>query len=97
LNEVRKNPDENEKEIRGNEFDMLFSTEMGYEELLLVLWFPEIPIHNNTAELTLRELVIKRKISNGTRSEDGKAAWENQMSILDTCRKLGVSFFAITI
>jgi hypothetical protein len=93
LNEVRKNPDENEKEIRGNEFDMLFSTEMGYEELLLVLWFPEIPIHNNPAELTLRELVIKRKISNGTRSEDGKAAWENQMSILDTCRKLGVSFF----
>jgi hypothetical protein len=63
------------------------------EELLLVLWFPEIHIHNNPAELALRELVIKRKIGNGTRSEDGKAAWENQMSILDTCRKLGVSFF----
>ena len=107
LNDFRKNPDENEKEILGNEFDMLFSTETGYEELdkrialtkekkeelLLVLWFPEIPIHNNPAELALRELVIKRKISNGTRSEDGKAAWENQMSILDTCRKLGVSFF----
>jgi hypothetical protein len=43
-------------EILGNEFDMLFSTETGYEErdkrialtkekkeeLLLVLWFPEI-------------------------------------------------------
>jgi len=74
---------------------MLFSTETGYdeldkrialtkekkEELLLVLWFPEIPIHNNPTELALRELVVKRKISNGTRSEDGKAAWENQMSI----------------
>jgi transposase len=107
LNDFRKNPDENEKEIQGNEFEMLFSTETGYEELdkrialtkekkeelLLVLWFPEISIHNNPAELALRELVIKRKISNGTRSEDGKAAWENQMSILDTCRKLGVSFF----
>jgi hypothetical protein len=107
LNDFRNNPDENEKEILGNEFDMLFSTETCYEELdkrialtkekkeelLLVLWFPEIPIHNNPAELALRELVIKRKISNGTRSEDGKAAWENQMSILDTCRKLGVSFF----
>ena len=106
MNDFRKNPDENEKEILGNEFDMLFSTETGYEELdkrialtkekkeelLLVLWFPEIPIHNNPAELALRELVIKRKISNGTRSEDGKAACENQMSILDTCRKLGVSF-----
>jgi hypothetical protein len=35
---------------------------------------------------------VKRKISNGTRSDDGKIAWENIMSILDTCRKLGVSF-----
>ncbi|MFZ2070191.1 MAG: transposase, partial [Halobacteriota archaeon] len=63
------------------------------EELLLVLRFPEIPLHNNPAELALREPVVKRKISNGTRSEDGKAAWENMMSILDTSRKQGVGFF----
>lgn len=63
------------------------------EELLLVLKFPEIPLHNNPAELALREFVVKRKISNDTRSEDGKTAWENMMSILDNCRKLGVSFF----
>jgi hypothetical protein len=35
----------------------------------------------------------KRKISYGTRSDLGKAAWENMLSILDTCRKLKVSFF----
>jgi transposase len=37
--------------------------------------------------------VVKRKISIGTRSEEGRVAWENMMSILDTCRKQGVSFF----
>jgi len=58
-----------------------------------VLRFPEIPPHNNPAELALREPVVKRKISNGTRNEDGKTAWENMWSILDTCKKQGVSFF----
>lgn len=107
LNDFRENPDEKGKEKLEDEFDELFSTETGYEkldkrialtrekkeELLLLLSFPEIPLHNNPAELALREPVVKRKISNGTRSEEGKSAWENMMSILDTCRKLGVSFF----
>ena len=107
LDRFRENPADGEKEKLENEFDELFSTKTGYEELdkrialtkekkeelLLVLRFPEVPLHNNPAELALRELVVKRKISNGTRSEDGKTAWENIMSLLDTCRKLGVSFF----
>lgn len=107
LDRFRENPDEEEKERLETEFDELFSTETGYEELdkrialtkekkeelLLVLRFPEIPLHNNPAELALREPVVKRKISNGTRSEDGKAAWENLMSVQDTCRKQGVGFF----
>lgn len=107
LDNYRENPDEKERKKLEEEFDVLFSTKTGYEELdkrialtrqkkeelLLLLRFPEIPLHNNTAELALRELVVKRKISNGTRSEDGKTAWETMMSILDTCRKLGVSFF----
>ena len=60
---------------------------------MIVLKFPEIPLHNNPAELALREGVVKRKISNVTRSEDGKAAWENMMSIMDTCRKHGISLY----
>ncbi|MDI6886362.1 MAG: transposase [archaeon] len=107
LDRFRENPGDEEKEKLENEFDELFSTETGYEELdkrialtkekkeelLLVLRFPEIPLHNNPAELALREPVVKRKISNGTRSEDGKTAWEKMMSILDTCKKQGVGFF----
>src|SRR5659263_772476 len=85
LNEYRDKPDETVKEELEKQFDELFSTITGYseldkrialskekkEELLLVLKFPEIPLHNNPAALALREGVVKRKISNGTRSEDG--------------------------
>jgi len=88
-------------------FDSIFSTVTGYktlddriamtqkkkEELLLVLDYPNVPLHNNLAEIAVREGVIKRKISYGTRSELGKLAWENMLSIIDTCRKLEVSFY----
>jgi len=107
LKRYKENPDKKRKEALERKFEELFSTETGYEELdkrieltrgkrdrlLLVLKYPQIPLHNNPAEIALRELVIKRKISIGTRSEDGRIAWENMMSILDTCRKQGISFF----
>jgi len=107
LNEYRDKPDEKVKEELEKEFDKLFSKKTGYDELdkrialtrekkdelLLVLKSPEIPLHNNPAELALREGVVKRKISNGTRSDYGKAAWENMMSIMDTCRKHGISLY----
>ena len=63
------------------------------DELLLVLDYPRVPLHNNLAEIAVREGVIKRKISYGTRSELGRLAWENMLSIMDTCRKLRVSFY----
>ncbi|CEG12409.1 hypothetical protein MSIBF_A2260005 [groundwater metagenome] len=53
---------------------------------------PKIPLHNNPAEIALRETIIKKKISYGTKSENGKTAWENMLSIMDTCRKHEVSF-----
>lgn len=88
-------------------FESLFTTTTGYfeldkrialtyddqDKLLLVLDFPEIPLHNNGSEIAVREGVLKRKISYGTRSELGKAAWENMLSILDTCRKQKVNFY----
>ena len=89
------------------DFDELFSRTTSYDELdrrialthqkkcalLLVLDFPEVPLDNNIAERALREYVIKRKISNGTRTEEGTMAWEVFLSILDTCRKNDVSFY----
>ncbi len=37
--------------------------------------------------------VVKRKISNGTRTEAGTQAWEIFLALVDTCRKLGVNFY----
>ena len=96
-----------QKEFLEQRFDELFSRKTGYEELdnkieltkakrerlLLVLTCPQIPLHNNQAEIALREFVLKRKISYGTRSEDGRIALENMMSISDTRKKLDISFF----
>ncbi|MDI6730294.1 MAG: IS66 family transposase, partial [Candidatus Altarchaeum sp.] len=59
-----------------------------------VLEHPEIPLHNNPAEIALNEMVIKKKVRYGTKSENGKIAWENMMSMLNTCRKHKVSFFS---
>ena len=58
-----------------------------------MLDFPEVPLDNNAAERALREYVIKRKISNGTRTAAGTKSWEIFLSLLDTCRKNGVSFY----
>ena len=40
----------------------------------MVLSFPAIPLHNNESENDIREVVKKRKISAGTRSDLGRGA-----------------------
>jgi hypothetical protein len=101
------NFDDNLKEEIKSEFEELIFKSYGYSELeqrLAVTWknrdrllqfldYPYIPLLNNESEIAAREPVIKRKISYGTRSKFGKCAWENALSIKDTCRKLGVNFF----
>jgi Transposase IS66 family len=62
-------------------------------ELLLVLDRPELPLHTNGSERDLRPQVIKRKISGGTRSEQGRACRDAFLGLLLTCAKLGVSFW----
>ncbi len=44
------------------------------------------------AELAIRMYVVKRKISFGTRSDDGTKSWETFFTIMDTCFKLGINF-----
>ena len=88
-------------------FDKLFSTCTDYAalnariaktqakkaSLLMVLKYPEIPLHNNPAELEARQRVRKRDISFGPRTQDGVRAWDTFMSLAATTRKLGVSFY----
>jgi hypothetical protein len=90
-----------------DQFDELFSTVTGYEALdqriaktkankvylLMVLDHPEIPLHNNAAELGARTRVRKRVVSYGPRSEQGAKAWDTMETLLGTAKKLGVNFF----
>lgn len=106
LTEYKKNPNEEDKIRLSTLFDEIFSTETGYDELderiqltkakkdnlLVVLEYPDTPLHNNPAELALRMYVIKRKISIGTRTDEGTKSWETFFTIMDTCRKLGINF-----
>jgi Transposase IS66 family len=89
-------------------FDALFGTTTGYAdldrrlaltrekkpELLLVLDHPELPLHNNPAELGARQRVRKRDVSFGPRSPAGSAAWDTFMTLAATTRKLGLDFAA---
>jgi hypothetical protein len=107
LKEYKRNPTEEKKSELWEKFDIIFGQETIYEELnarlsltlekkselLVVLEYPEIPLHNNLSENGVREIVIKRKISGGVKTNAGIRAWENNMSILATCKKLGVSFY----
>lgn len=62
-------------------------------QLLRVLDFPEIPLHNNNAESDIREFVIRQKISGGTRSDLGRNARDTMVGLKKTCRKLGLCFW----
>ncbi len=106
LTEYKKNPNEEEKIRLSALFDEIFSTKTGYDDLdnriqltnakkdnlLVVLDYPDTPLHNNPAELALRMYVIKRKISFGTRTCEGTQSWETFFTIMDTCFKLGINF-----
>jgi hypothetical protein len=108
LQRYRASPAPEQAAVLSQEFETLFSTVTGYEaldrriaktkakkdKLLMVLRHPEIPLHNNPAELGARRRVRKRDVSFGPRTTDGVAAWDTFMTLAATAKKLGISFFA---
>jgi hypothetical protein len=94
-------------ELLSVEFDQLFSTKTGYNDLddrilktknkkdnlLLVLKYPEIPLHNNASELAARVMARKRDVSLHTMTTEGTKANDNFLTIVETCKKLGINQF----
>ena len=107
LLKYRDNPTPEEHARLDNEFDNLFSTETGYyaldqriaktkakkKSMLIALDHPEIPLHNNPAELGARKRVRKRVVSFGTRTTDGTKAWDTFMTLSATAKKMGINFY----
>jgi transposase len=58
-----------------------------WEAVWIVLAHPHLPLTNNEAERALRHWVILRRISNGTRTEQGSRALALLASVIETCRK----------
>jgi hypothetical protein len=100
-------PSAGEQVRLATKFDTLFATVTGYRalderiaktalkkaSLLLVLEHPEIPLHNNPAELGARQRVRKRDVSFGPRTADGAKAWDTFMTLTATAKKLSVSIY----
>ena len=107
LCEFRIKPDVEVAEQLDAEFDQLFSTKTGYdqlderisktkekkESLLKVLTMPEIPLHNNAAELAARVKVRKRDVSLQTVTDKGTKANDTFMTIVQTAKKLDISAY----
>jgi transposase len=58
-----------------------------WEAIWIVLAHPCLPLTNNEAERALRHWVILRRISQGTRTEQGSRALALLASVIETCRK----------
>lgn len=100
-------PEQWDKQNLSQRFDQIFTQKTGFAtlnqllkrihknkaELLKVLERPEIPLHTNGSETDIRDYVKKRKVSGGTRSDEGQRCRDTFISLKKTCRKLSLSFW----
>ncbi|RLJ19028.1 hypothetical protein DJ031_00585 [bacterium endosymbiont of Escarpia laminata] len=107
LKRYKSKPDKSQQKILRHRFDEIFTQKTSYAtlnqtlkrihnnkaELLVVLDRPEIPLHTNGSETDIRDFVKKRKISGGTRSDEGRRCRDTFASLKKTCRKLDISFW----
>lgn len=107
LYDYKQNPCSESAESLSAEFDDLFSEKTGYNELddriaktvskkknlLAVLKHPEIPLNNNRSENGARVQKRREDVSLQTKTDEGTQGKDTMMSIVETCKKLGVSAY----
>jgi len=107
LLDYKKNPSDVIALRLDEKFDSLFSTKTGYDDLdkrialtlskkgnlLLVLIFVFLPLHNNAAELGARVQARIRDVNLHTVSDNGTKTKDTFATIVQTAKKLGVNIF----
>jgi hypothetical protein len=107
LKVYRANPSKDRRLALRARFDRIFRRRTGFvtldrllkrlhankAELLMVLERPEIPLHTNGSENDIRCQVTRRKVSAGTRSDDGRDCRDAFLGLAKTCAKHGVAFW----
>jgi hypothetical protein len=80
------NRDEVEKKVRELAGEILND----WDAVVAFVFDPNLPPTNNDAERALRHAVIARRISFGTRTDEGSRFYAAALSVIDTCRRRGV-------
>ena len=107
LAEYKESPECKSISILENKFDEIFNQKTGYqslddklaaiaknkEKLLLVIKYPNIPLHNNESERGARAQVRKRDVSLHTMTSEGTKALDTFLSLKETTKKCGTNFF----
>jgi len=107
LVEFKQQPSQELAQKLTEDFDTLFSTTTGYaqlderiaktknkkEHLLMVLKYPEIPLHNNASELGARAQARERDVSLQTKTDEGTKSHDSLLTIVQTAKKLAVNAY----
>jgi len=107
LYKYKKNPSCELANSISSEFEILFSTKTGYDELnkriakskakkkelLTVLKHPELPLHNNRSENGARVQKRREDVSLHTKTKEGTDAKDTMMTIVETAKKHSISSF----
>jgi hypothetical protein len=105
--EFKQQPSQELAQKLAEDFDTLFSTTTGYaqlderiaktkdkkEHLLMVLKYPEIPLHNNASELGARVQARVRDVSLQNKTDEGTKAHDSSLTIVQTAKKLAVNAY----
>lgn len=73
--------------------DRIAKTKAKQSELLLALAHPELPLHNNPAELGAESQVRKRDVSLHTMTEEGTRVLDTFLTLRETAKKLNVNLY----
>jgi hypothetical protein len=84
---------EDEKKVRELAGEILND----WDAVVAFVFDPTLPPTNNDAERALRHAVIARRISFGTRTDEGSRFYAAALSVIDTCRKRGVETWGYVV